>query len=87
MARPDTWENSVIEEKFKDSSWAEGQPFFEEADVSGMPAFRMLIPEYYSESCLSCHGSPAGETDVTGFPKEGGQLGDLAGAISITLFR
>ncbi|MEP4783108.1 MAG: DUF3365 domain-containing protein [Erythrobacter sp.] len=87
MARPDTWENSVIEEKFKDSSWAEGQPFFEETDVSGMPAFRMLIPEYYSESCLSCHGSPAGETDVTGFPKEGGQLGDLGGAISITLFR
>ncbi|WP_170473298.1 Tll0287-like domain-containing protein [Ruegeria arenilitoris] len=87
MARPDTWENSVIEEKFKDSSWAEGQPFFEETEVSGKPAFRMLIPEYYSQSCLSCHGSPAGETDVTGFPKEGGQLGDLAGAISITLFK
>lgn len=87
MARPDTWENMVIEDKFRSESWPVGQAFFEETDVSGSPAFRMLIPEYYSESCLACHGSPAGETDVTGFPKEGGQLGELAGAISITLYK
>lgn len=87
MARPDTWENMVIEDKFQSASWPVGQAFFEETDVSGSLAFRMLIPEYYSESCLACHGSPAGETDVTGFPKEGGQLGDLAGAISITLYK
>ena len=59
----------------------------EETAVDGKPAFRMLIPEYYSESCLACHGSPEGETDVTGFPKEGGSVGDLAGAISITLYK
>ena len=87
MARPDTWENMVIEDKFQSASWPVGQAFFEDTDVSGAPAFRMLIPEYYSESCLACHGSPAGETDVTGFPKEGGQLGNLAGAISITLYK
>ena len=87
MARPDTWENSVIEDKFGNASWPAGQAFYEDTDVSGSPAFRMLIPEYYSESCLACHGSPAGETDVTGFPKEGGRLGDLAGAISITLYK
>lgn len=87
MARPDKWENSVIEGKFENASWPAGQAFYEDTDVSGAPAFRMLIPEYYSESCLACHGSPAGETDVTGFPKEGGQLGDLAGAISITLYK
>lgn len=48
--------------------------------MSGKPAFRMLIPDYYSDPCLACHGSPAGETDVTGFPKEGGALGELVGA-------
>lgn len=87
MARPDPWENMVIEERFRSASWPVGQAFYENTEVSGTPAFRMLIPEYYSESCLACHGSPAGETDVTGFPKEGGELGDLAGAISITLFK
>ena len=86
MARPDGWENQVIEEKFRKGDWPIGEAFYEQTTVDGKPAFRMLIPEYYSDSCLACHGSPAGETDVTGFPKEGGSLGDLAGAISITLF-
>lgn len=85
-ARPDAWENQVIVGKFQDEAWSVGEPYFEKTTVDGQDAFRMLIPEYYSESCLACHGSPAGETDVTGFPKEGGKLGDLAGAISITLF-
>jgi hypothetical protein len=87
MARPDPWENQVIEEKFRSGDWTQGQAFFEDTEVGGKAAFRMLIPEYYSESCLACHGSPAGETDVTGFPKEGGAVGELAGAISITLYR
>jgi uncharacterized protein DUF3365 len=87
MARPDTWESMVFQDKFRSGSWPVGQVYYEETEVAGKPAFRMLFPEYYSESCLSCHGSPAGETDVTGFPKEGGEVGDLAGAISITLYK
>ena len=47
----------------------------------------MLVPEYYTAGCLSCHGEPQGEIDVTGSPQEGGKLGDLGGVISITLFR
>lgn len=86
-ARPDVWENSVITDRFQDTSWPQGEAFYEDTTVAGKPAFRMLIPEYYSESCLACHGSPVGETDVTGFPKEGGSLGELAGAISITLYK
>ena len=38
-------------------------------------------------SCLTCHGSPKGEMDITGYPKEGGKIGDLGGVISITLYR
>uniref|UniRef100_UPI003B52136F Tll0287-like domain-containing protein n=1 Tax=Roseovarius indicus TaxID=540747 RepID=UPI003B52136F len=86
-ARPDEWENEVIVTKFQAADWPVGEAFYEETAVDGKPAFRMLIPEYYSESCLACHGSPKGETDVTGFPKEGGSVGDLAGAISITLYK
>jgi hypothetical protein len=47
----------------------------------------MLLPEYYRESCLSCHGGPMGEMDITGYPKEGGKIGDLGGAISIVIFQ
>ncbi|WP_172327635.1 DUF3365 domain-containing protein [Mangrovicoccus sp. HB161399] len=80
-ARPDDWERAVIEDRFLSAGWTRGEAYAEETG----PGFRMLIPEYYSESCLACHGSPAGETDVTGFPKEGKAAGDLGGAISITL--
>ena len=84
-ARPDDWEDAVIEEKFKSGDWLRGDAFFEEISDANGTTFRMLIPEYYDESCLTCHGSPAGEVDITGFPKEGRAEGDLAGAISITL--
>jgi hypothetical protein len=45
-----------------------------------------MVPEYYAKSCLSCHGQPKGEVDITGYPKEGASEGDLGGIISITLF-
>ncbi len=86
-ARPDAWEAAVLEGKFKKGDWPKGEAYFEEIADGDTTIFRMLIPEYYGESCLSCHGSPKGEVDVTGFPKEGGAAGDLAGAISITLKR
>ena len=86
-ARPDGWERGVIADHLLKPDWPKGQPFVAMAEHSGREAFRMLIPEYYSASCLSCHGQPKGELDVTGYPKEGGAEGDLAGAISITLFQ
>ncbi|MCX8225008.1 MAG: DUF3365 domain-containing protein [Sulfitobacter sp.] len=86
-ARPDDWEAAVLTEKFDSPDWTKGAAFYEELTADGEIVFRMLLPEYYSESCLSCHGGPKGEMDVTGFPKEGGATGDLAGAISITLKR
>lgn len=86
-ARPDSWETKVIENRFLTPDWPTGQPFSEFVDVGGKQAFRILVPEYYAPSCLSCHGEPAGEVDITGYPKEGGKEGDLGAAISITLFR
>lgn len=84
-ARPDEWEAAVLNDKFRSKDWPKGEAFFDEVTSDGTSTFRMLIPEYYGASCLSCHGEPKGDVDVTGFPKEGGREGDLAGAISITL--
>ncbi|MDF1586750.1 Tll0287-like domain-containing protein [Marinimicrococcus flavescens] len=86
-ARPDAWEQRVLASELGTPGWPMGEPYTEAIEVEGRPAFRMLIPEYYSASCLSCHGEPKGQTDVTGYPKEGGREGDLGGATSITLFR
>lgn len=55
------------------------------SNYDGESVFRYVSPVRIKESCLSCHGSPAGELDVTGYPKEGKQIGDLGGAISIVM--
>ena len=85
-ARPDPWEIQVIEKRLLDRAWPRGQPFSAEVETNGRPAFRVAVPEYYIESCLVCHGSPKGEMDITGYPKEGGKLNDLGAVISITLY-
>ena len=86
-ARADPWEQKVITEKFLLASWPKGKDFSAVADSRGRQAFRMAVPEYYAASCLSCHGGPKGDIDVTGYPKEGGNEGDLGGVISISLYR
>ncbi len=84
-ARPDAWEQAAIEERFLGANWERGAAYNEMTETETGPVFRMILPEYYSASCLTCHGQPKGEVDVTGFPKEGGDEGELGGAISITL--
>ena len=46
---------------------------------------RAMTPIYYSQDCLACHGSPKGILDISGYPREGAQDGDLAGAISVQI--
>ncbi len=54
---------------------------------NGHSVFRMMAPEYYAGSCLSCHGDPKGSLDITDYPREGGKENDLGGVISVTLTR
>jgi Protein of unknown function (DUF3365) len=87
-ARPDDWEAAVIRDKLLEANWPKGQLFATVAAArGGRSAFRVAVPEYYAASCLSCHGGPKGQIDVTGYPKEGAKEGDLGGVISITLYR
>jgi len=84
-ALPDSWERQVIDSKFLAPGWEKGKPFEAMTDVNGHKEFRMMVPEYYVPSCLSCHGSPKGSLDITGYPREGGKVGDLGSVISVTL--
>lgn len=84
--RPDKWESHTIESKFKLPTYEKGKPFFENTTIKGKAAYRYILPEYYSQSCLGCHGTPKGDIDITGGKKEGGVLGELGGAISLSIF-
>lgn len=50
----------------------------------GTRVLRYTEPLYVTESCLECHGDPVGELDQYGYPKEGMQVGQVGGAMSIT---
>ncbi len=86
-ALPDAWETKVIETKLLNPDWPHGQSYSATVDIDGRRAYRIAVPEYYTQSCLACHGTPKGALDITGYPKEGRKLGDLGGVMSITLFR
>ncbi len=57
----------------------------EDYDEEGEKIIRYMIPLYIKEDCLACHGMPdyEGELDITGHKKEGYELGELRGAISV----
>ena len=78
---PDEYESSVLR-------WLSGRPnsdaYVSELTESGK-ILRVIMPIYYQHECLTCHGGPKGEWDISGYPKEGAQEGDLAGAISVKI--
>ena len=55
-----------------------------ETNEDGQRVFRYAEPLRVTETCLECHGEPAGELDQYGYEKEGMQVGDVGGAMSIT---
>ncbi|MEQ1795278.1 MAG: DUF3365 domain-containing protein [Nitrospira sp.] len=78
---PDEYESSVLH-------WLSGRPngdaYVSELTDSGS-TLRVVMPIYYQHACLACHGTPRGEWDISGYPKEGAQEGELAGAISVKI--
>lgn len=82
--RPDTWESNIIETMFKAPDHPVNKTF---SETTSDGAFRFILPEYYKQGCLGCHGQPKGELDITGGRKEGGVLDELGGAISVTIYQ
>lgn len=78
---PDAYEERVLTRLAQIST--PGAPSIEWVD--GGRVLRMLMPIYYTEDCLTCHGRPKGILDMSGYPREGAQAGALAGAISIQI--
>jgi hypothetical protein len=82
--KPDDFEEEVLR-MFSDPRHPKGQSYVRNTVFDGRSVLRVIDPEYAAASCLSCHGPPRGERDITGMKKEGWKEGDLAGAISLVL--
>ena len=82
--KPDDFEQEVLR-MFNDPRHPKGQAYVRNTTIDGRSVLRMIDPEYAAASCLSCHGEPKGERDITGIKKEGWKEGDLAGAVSLVL--
>jgi hypothetical protein len=83
-SKPDDFEEEVLR-IFSDPRHPKDQVYVRTTTVDGRPVLRMMDPEYAAVSCLSCHGPPKGERDITGMKKEGWMEGGLAGATSLIL--
>jgi uncharacterized protein DUF3365 len=79
---PDAFERATLE-SFADPTHPREQPISEVTTKTR--ALRLMYPLYTTRQCLACHGSPKGELDKTGYPREGLQLGQNAGAISVVI--
>lgn len=82
--KPDAFESDEMK-KMGESSFPRMGEQVVSVVVEDGKTMRVLLPLFYRKNCLICHGTPKGERDVTGYPREGAQEGDLGGAISVKL--
>ncbi len=86
--KPDAYEQEALEGFFAGEACGESSDNAEVygfSDKDGQQVFRYVRTMVYGQECMECHGTPAGEIDVTGYPKEGAQVGDIAGAVSVVM--
>lgn len=79
---PDSYEIQGLKTFQNDPSLRE---IWGEDVIEGKKVFRYMVPLEIKEECLACHGEPAGTLDISGYEKEGYQLGNLGGAISLVM--
>jgi general secretion pathway protein A len=82
--KPDAYETAAFERFGGSSSASDKRQIISELVDEGRSA-RLMLPLYYEKSCMACHGEPKGEQDISGYAREGGKEGDLAGAISVMI--
>jgi hypothetical protein len=79
--KADDWEQNVMANILDKTAGKNSKAYAEVIDGQ----FRWMKPVYHEPVCMSCHGGPKGERDITGTVKEGAKVGDLSGAFSIIM--
>jgi len=77
--KPDEFESGVLDNFEKTRKKMDGY-----GEVIGKK-YRYLQPIYIKQACMKCHGGPKGTVDIAGKVKEGYKIGQLRGAISVSL--
>ena len=78
--KPDSFEIGILKDMIS-GKYPKGKIVSKKIDNK----LRLMRPIYIKKACLPCHGSPKGAIDVAGRKKEGYKVGDLRGAISVTI--
>lgn len=82
--KPDEYEAAALQ-KFSDPTFTHEADAVTSDVVEDGKSLRVILPLFYGKACLSCHGEPKGERDISGYPREGAKEGALGGAISVKL--
>jgi len=82
--KPDDYESAVFSRFATSNSDQAPDKVFSEVTDDGKYV-RVLLPLFYQKACLSCHGEPKGQRDISGYPREGAREGELGGAISVKI--
>lgn len=82
--KADAFESAAMNRMSEPTFVREGEQVLSEVTDEGK-SLRVLLPLFYVSSCMSCHGDPKGERDITGYAREGARIGSLGGAISVKL--
>lgn len=80
--QPDSFERAALLE-FADPAYPREKVITEV--TGGSHQLRLMFPLYATRGCLECHGEPKGTIDKTGYLREGFQLGQNAGGISVII--
>lgn len=80
--RPDDYESASFSRFSTSHSQQVPDKVFSEVTDDGKYV-RVLLPLFYKQACLACHGEPKGQRDISGYPREGAKEGELGGAISV----
>lgn len=73
---PDEWEQGALASFEEDPAIGEYYQLVENDEAMSL---RYCTPLTVEEGCLSCHGAPKGEIDITGYAKEGWSMGRYRG--------
>lgn len=82
--KADEFELAILK-KFADPAYPRQGEKIISATADGGKTVRVMLPLFHVKPCLTCHGEPKDERDISGYLREGGKLGELAGAISVKL--
>jgi hypothetical protein len=78
--RPTDWEKTALRQ-FMQKGWELNQGIGDWAENE----YRFVKPIYIKKGCLGCHGVPIGEKGPYGHAKEGYEVGDIRGGLSVVI--